>query len=363
MADKKNTYHLTQATSGMQPERDATSLSSASSWLRFYYSSQRFLAYSGNILNADTRTIVIVTKQRNTTLARPDPYVSSGTATKGMMLCAPGSTPAIVYQTDSLKVTNYASNTAVKEVATGSQFFDDQPHVLHVSYDASVTPKVSTLEAFTSTVTSAVSDPSQRLVKFMPPTLNLAMPPCDREVEVCNCGRDCKPAPEEELDPLEPLLEGMALRMQATLVGGMTDKGQASGGRVGEGLVGEGLVREGETTMGAPDHSNDEVGEVMMQCDPLRNILSLPCVVASDEASCDLVCSQVMGLACEALGGLSTGKRRQGNASGAGRVNTLQGRWWNRVPIPTGQGGRVRRNRLFVIKGTQYVVLSVFKKF
>eukprot|EP00899_Mesostigma_viride_P026655 jgi/Mesvir1/7174/Mv25958-RA.1 len=114
--------------------------------------------------------------------------------------------------------------------------------------------------------------------------------------------------------------------------------------------------------MGAPDHSNDEVGEVMMQCDPLRNILSLPCVVASDEASCDLVCSQVMGLACEALGGLSTGKRRQGNASGAGRVNTLQGRWWNRVPIPTGQGGCVRRNRLFMIKGTQYVVLSVFKK-
>eukprot|EP00899_Mesostigma_viride_P000814 jgi/Mesvir1/10733/Mv13806-RA.1 len=95
----------------------------------------------------------------------------------------------------------------------------------------------------------AVSDLSQRLVKFMPPTLNLAMPPCDREVEV-------------------------------------------------------------------------------------------------------------MGLACEALGG----KRRQGNASGAGRVNTLQGRWWNRVPIPTGQGGRVRRNRLFAIKGTQYVVLSVFKK-
>eukprot|EP00899_Mesostigma_viride_P027009 jgi/Mesvir1/7493/Mv19253-RA.1 len=142
MADKKNTYHLTQATSGMQPERDATSLSSASSWLRFYYSSQRFLAYSGNILNANTRTIVIVAKQRNTALARPDPYVSSGTATKGMMLCAPGSTPAIVYQTDSLKVTNYASNTAVKEVATGSQFFDDQPHVLHVSYDASVTPKV-----------------------------------------------------------------------------------------------------------------------------------------------------------------------------------------------------------------------------
>eukprot|EP00899_Mesostigma_viride_P011929 jgi/Mesvir1/20737/Mv06986-RA.1 len=132
-----------------QPELDARSGGVADKWLRFYaYPNRRYLYHvSTPFLNASTRTVVVVFKQRNTASARPDPYTAAGASTdKGVVFVAGGLStfgmPRIAYDTSLLTVKAYSGASTFNTLATSADIFDDQTHIAHVAYDTASTSKV-----------------------------------------------------------------------------------------------------------------------------------------------------------------------------------------------------------------------------
>eukprot|EP00899_Mesostigma_viride_P011413 jgi/Mesvir1/20272/Mv13505-RA.1 len=150
MANKaQSAYNLSQTTASTQPELDARSGGVADKWLRFYaYPNRRYLYHvSTPFLNASTRTVVVVFKQRNTASARPDPYTAAGALTdKGVVFVAGGLStfgmPRIAYDTSLLTVKAYSGASTFNTLATSADIFDDQTHIAHVAYDTASTSKV-----------------------------------------------------------------------------------------------------------------------------------------------------------------------------------------------------------------------------
>eukprot|EP00899_Mesostigma_viride_P028033 jgi/Mesvir1/8414/Mv04962-RA.1 len=153
MANKaQSAYNLSQTTASTQPELDARSGGVADKWLRFYaYPNRRYLYnISWPFLNASTRTVVVVFKQRNTASARPDPYIHTpqlnGLTEKGVVFVAGGMSsfgmPRIAYDVSLLTVKAYSGVSTFNTLANSADIFDDQTHIAHVAYDTASTPKV-----------------------------------------------------------------------------------------------------------------------------------------------------------------------------------------------------------------------------